>query len=151
MSLPQPDSAIQAEYIWIGGSGQDLRSKTRTLDREYKSAEDLPVWNYDGSSTGQASGKDSEVYLKPVALYKDPFRLGKNILVMCEAVMPDGRLTPHATNTRRRCYDIMSKAASAHPWFGLEQEYTLFEADGTTPLGWPKFGFPGPQGPYYCA
>ncbi len=48
---------ICAEYVWIGGTGSDLRSKTKTLDKMPKSPEDLPVWNFDGSSTGQAPGE----------------------------------------------------------------------------------------------
>jgi glutamine synthetase len=37
-------------------------------------------------------------------------------------------------------------------WFGCEQEFTLFNMDTKTPLGWPEGGMPSrPQGPYYCS
>jgi glutamine synthetase len=153
-SLPDPTDKVLATYIWIGGSGEDLRSKTKVLTdfKDKVELKDLPVWNYDGSSTKQAPGRDSEVYLNPVRIFKDPFRRGKNILVLCEACLPDGKLTPIPTNTRRHCVDVMNRAKSNKPWFGIEQEYTLFHLDDANrPLGWPKNGYPGQQGPYYCS
>ena len=53
----------QAEYIWVGGTGQDLRCKSMTLQAVPASVEELPQWNFDGSSTAQAPGHDSEVLL----------------------------------------------------------------------------------------
>lgn len=150
LELPQGEK-VQATYIWIGGSGEDIRSKTKTLPRAVSSIKDLPGWNFDGSSTGQAPGEDSEVYLQPVAYYPDPFRRGDNILVICECLHPL-TMKPIPTNTRakaRRIFDA-EVVKTAVTWYGIEQEYTLFEADGVTPLGWPQFGYPGPQGPYYC-
>jgi len=153
MTLPQPEDVLQAEYIWIGGTGQDLRCKTKTIVGKKKITDvaELPVWNFDGSSTGQAPGKDSEVYLKPVFFCPDPFRRGNNILVLCECCLPDGDLTPIPTNTRNEAAKIMEKAADHKPWFGIEQEYTLFHSDMVTPFGWPKNGYPRPQGPFYCS
>lgn len=141
---------IQANYIWIDGSGVTMRSKTKTLDYDPQGPEQLPIWNFDGSSTGQAEGTNSDVYLHPVAIFPDPFRRGKHKLVLCETYTYDHK--PTATNKRKSCKTIMNtdEAKESKPWFGMEQEYTLLDIDGH-PLGWPKQGFPAPQGPYYCA
>jgi len=124
-----------------------LRCKTKTLDKIPKSVEELPIWNYDGSSTYQAEGSNSDTYLYPCKIYPDPFRGGANIMVMCDTYKYNK--VPTETNHRKGCQEIMKKAEASHPWFGMEQEYTLLDVDGH-PLGWPKNGFPGPQGPYYC-
>ncbi|TKA30772.1 Glutamine synthetase [Salinomyces thailandicus] len=138
--------AVIAEYVWIDASG-GTRSKCKTLPKKPQSIKELPEWNFDGSSTGQAPGDNSDVYLRPVAVYPDPFRLGENVLVMCETWMSDGK--PNAYNFRHDAAVLMEKNAKHEFWFGLEQEYTLLDAMGW-PYGWPKNGFPAPQGPYYC-
>ena len=152
------EDKVQAEYVWIGGGGWDMRSKCKTINFSPKSPDELPIWNYDGSSTEQAPGDDSEVLLKPQAIFKDPFRGGKNILVMCDVYEPAkvddaGNITdmkPLPSNTRFACAEIMAKAKESDPWFGVEQEYAILDADTKWPLGWPTNGYPGPQGPYYC-
>lgn len=140
-----------AEYIWIDGSKptHELRSKTRVLQRlaEEPSLADFPLWNFDGSSTYQATGNKSDLTLKPVKCIKDPFRGAGNFLILCEVYLPDGK--PHATNTRYKLQQILTACQQQHdPWVGFEQEYTLFQDN--RPLGWPENEFPAPQGPYYC-
>uniref|UniRef100_A0A7S0LRH0 Glutamine synthetase n=1 Tax=Coccolithus braarudii TaxID=221442 RepID=A0A7S0LRH0_9EUKA len=139
---------VQAEYLWIDAIGE-VRSKCRTVPAAKATLDQLPDWNYDGSSTGQAPGDDSEVIIKPRAIFKDPFRPGDNILVLTDTYTPGG--TPLPTNTRAPAMERFEKTPGTDPWFGLEQEYTLFNMDKVTPLGWPIGGYPGPQGPYYCS
>lgn len=39
MALPQ-GKRVQAEYVWIGGTGLDLRCKTRTLEVSFRTLYD---------------------------------------------------------------------------------------------------------------
>ena len=130
------------EYIWLDGYEPvaGLRSKTKIADYDaFPALEDLPVWNFDGSSTRQAPGGNSDCLLQPVAAFPDPAR-DNGVLVMCEVMNPDG--TPHASNSRATIPD------DPGTWFGFEQEYFLYQ-DGA-PLGFPgEGGFPPPQGEYY--
>jgi glutamine synthetase len=134
---------FKLEYIWLDGYTPvpNLRSKTQIKAFEsFPTLEQLPNWGFDGSSTQQAEGRSSDCVLKPVAIYPDSTRLN-GALVMCEVMMPDG-VTPHPSNSRATILD------DAGTWFGFEQEYFLYQ--NGRPLGFPKDGYPAPQGPYYC-
>ena len=139
---------IKAEYIWMDGHEptSKLRSKTKVIDVSVKSTDDIPEWGFDGSSTNQAEGHDSDCLLMPVYFTPDPLRGGDNILVMCEVMNADG--TPHKSNSRAKLRTIAEKFEDEEAWFGIEQEYTFFK--GRSPLGWPNGGYPAPQGPFYC-
>ena len=139
---------VKAEYIWIDGHKPTakLRSKTKVFEGSVKSLDDISMWGFDGSSTMQAEGSDSDCMLKPVYYLPDPIRGGDDILVMNEVRKPDGSI--HESNTRARLVEIAEKHKDEDAWFGIEQEYTFFK--GRSPLGWPNGGYPAPQGPFYC-
>ncbi|MFP6594519.1 MAG: glutamine synthetase GlnII [Dehalococcoidia bacterium] len=134
----------KAEYIWIDGTQPTakMRSKTKVI----ADGEAPGIWGFDGSSTQQATGDNSDVVLNPVLVLPDPLRGGDHKLVLTETLLTD--MTPHPSNTRAACSAVSEKYGSFEMWFGIEQEYTFF--DGIKPLGWPDNGFPAPQGGYYC-
>ena len=135
-----------AEYIWIGGNNE-LRSKCRVMNEcDKDSVSFYPDWNYDGSSTGQAIGSDSEVIMKPRAVFKCPFRKGDNRMILCDTYLPNGE--PHITNHRAGAVEIFDKKPDEEPWFGLEQEYFLVDFRTGKPLGC-EYSIPA-QGPFYC-
>ncbi len=134
-------SKYKLEYIWLDGYEPvpNLRGKTQVKEYDtFPTLEQLPLWGFDGSSTRQADGGDSDCTLKPVAAFPDPARENA-VLVMCEVLLPDE--TPHPSNSRATIPD------DPGTWFGFEQEYFLYR-DGR-PLGFPRDGFPLPQGEYY--
>jgi len=169
LSIQTQHRIIRAEYIWIDGTEPTalLRSKTRTFAVGLKSGYAdvtlalFPEWGFDGSSTNQANGVDSDCGLNPVAFCYNPavqYGAGNSFLVLCEVMNPDG--TPHETNHRAGLQKLMETKVGEgtleeryRPQIGFEQEYTMFSHQ--RPLGWPidphgKRAMPPPQGPYYC-
>ena len=144
------------EYIWIDSIG-NLRSKNRILEFSINliSPSDLPIWNFDGSSTGQAETIESECFLKPVYVCKNPFtRENSGLLVLC-AVYNDRNLT------RPGLYNNYHNAAAIfHQYddeslFGYEQEFFLFKRNETNvelvPPGLNNIETCNKQGQYYCS
>lgn len=139
---------VQATYLWIDGTCENVRLKDQILDFVPKKIDDLPNWSYCGSATYQGVGNTADRILAPKALYKDPFKTGPNdVIVLCDTYIPDG--TPTESNKRAEMQSYIDKTLEHQPWFGIEQEYTLLDINGR-PFGWPANGFPAPQGPYYC-
>lgn len=71
--------------------------------------------------------------IRPVAIYRDPFRRGKNVLVMCETYTPEGegRITPvnhmprdgtwgvNGNNNRATALEVFNNPAvkDQKPWY----------------------------------
>lgn len=160
---------ITLEYVWLDGikPTAKLRSKTKIVDyfvipipekfplelnesfyddfRLGGKKNPIPLWGFDGSSTNQAVGDNSDCVLTPVKLYRDPLRK-RGYIVLCEVYNVDG--TPHESNKRAKLITAFEQYKDLEPLFGIEQEYTFMV--GTRPLGFPEGGFPSPQGKYYC-
>lgn len=83
------------------------------------------------------------LYLKPRAVYPDPFRAGNHVLVLCDvhtppSVQDDGRIgdsEPHASNNRAPAAAVLAAAAGVDPSFAVEQQYTLLDPGTRLPLG----------------
>jgi len=131
------------EYIWVDKSGR-CRSKVKVAD-------DITEWNFDGSSTGQNIGNDTEVILKPVFLRRSPFPT-EDFLVLCELDLPESIKDDPLPgfNTRRWASTVAEKYKDREAWFGCEQEYTILDPVTKKPYGMEENNFTK-QGDFYCA
>ena len=132
---------VVCEYIWLDADN-NFRSKTKVLIN-HDIDNGFPLWNYDGSSTKQASGKSSEVFVRPVKVTRDPFRLQGQFdafLVLCDTWVVDKEKSkkhnavvyvPHKHNTRRQAQATFTneKTIKEDPWFGIEQEFFFTKRD----------------------
>lgn len=146
-----PSEAVIVEYVWLGGEGtvDEVRSKVKVQKKVPTTASDLSDWNYDGSSTAQAPGHNSEVIIKPRYMVPHPFYPNQTaFVVMCDTYDSNG--DPLPSNKRAPAAAVFEQITEEHnPMFAYEQEYSLYFQG--THLGFPEGGYPAPQGPYYCS
>lgn len=151
------------EYIWMDAK-DNFRSKIKIVNVDIKDKQGIngklvtalqmvPIWTFDGSSTGQANGTDSDVLLKPVYMAKNPFiAYCTSYIVLCECYNKDK--TPHITNTRIKLIETFKKCEKENPLFGFEQEYILLNKDGDKLYNWINNEVPTKntnQCDYYCS
>ena len=151
---------VKIEYLWLDGyETPNIRSKTKYMyiDPEDTgsniSIDKIPDWGFDGSSTEQAVGSDSDCILKPVAIFAnttDTLTSTNSYIVLCEVMNSDG--TPHKSNTRAKLRELEKEFGDQEFLFGIEQEYTIINTKTGRPMGWPESEseYPPPQGRYYC-
>jgi len=141
---------IHIDYVWVDGLDSPyIRSKTRianvTVNEEGKFDVPLPEWNFDGSSTHQATTEDSERILAPKRVYQIS---DTHYAVLCEVCLPDAERTPHPTNHRASLAQKISEVGDTGLWLGFEQEYFITK-DGKN-IMWPEDGLPVNDSRYYC-
>lgn len=167
------------EYVWVDKKGNP-RSKVKTFEKRRSiddvssiTLQDVPVWNFDGSSTEQNVGQNTEVVLIPVRLYYNPLEdtetLYCPLLVLCElshtyptqntvysASSPSSSSPtppPPAVdkfNTRKWAKFVADKFAHMEPLYGCEQEYSILDPKTCLPYRWEEYGSEK-QGDFYCS
>lgn len=114
-------------YVWLD-KFNILRSKTKRVEQ----VNQIPIWNFDGSSTSQMdySTMNTEVLLQPIRVYIDGFneRNNENYLVLCDTynINKDGIITPTVDNYRYGAINIFNET-NLNPKFGFEQEFYLID------------------------
>ena len=164
---------IRLDYVWLGGDGtQSLRTKVKYDMVEAENPQQPPTpeelfsqisdWSYDGSSTNQAETKNSDLILKAVKIYGNPFVANQgraslpSYVVYCEVFNADG--TPHESNQRAKLRDVLDSVdtSESDPIFGIEQEYVFWDPAINFPSGWEwdsdkmKGKEPEKSDAYYC-
>lgn len=114
------------DYIWVDGNqyAARVRNKSRVLPLpDQPQIDDYPAWTFDGSLTDQEGSED--LHLIPVRQYVNPFKGGRNYLVLCE--VNDATSYAHFSNHRSGLRLLLdnSNIAPHQAWLGFGQHYSL--------------------------
>jgi glutamine synthetase len=133
-------------YIWTDAAG-NFRSKVRNILVHNPSEPALPPprWNYDGSSTGQATTEESEIDLVPIACYTAQ----TYTYVLCATYKQNG--APTFENTHHLLTPaIQSWVLDNAVRVAFEQEFFIYDARTRKPYKFEEWK-DKKQGEFYCS
>tara|TARA_B100000925_G_C21988564_1_gene465704 strand:- start:695 stop:1819 length:1125 start_codon:yes stop_codon:yes gene_type:complete len=137
------------EYVWLDKES-NLRSKSRTIGPDFlldinledyinrdlnkiqidKDLSKKLQWSYDGSSTGQAPGENSEIIINPVYIiknnyYNEKFDTNIYFIALCQTF--DHTLKPLENNNYSKLISYLDRDEDKMPYFGFEQEFFIMQ------------------------
>jgi glutamine synthetase len=168
------------EYVWLD-KNSNLRSKIRTLGEDFmlnynllmhlnidlnkskdsKKLADGLIWSYDGSSTGQANGDNSEILIKPLyiiqnAYLNSKFNVENYYITICQTF--NSNLEPLENNYYYENLKKLKRDENELPCFGFEQEFFIMQKDednltksGNKPIGMEENTNSQDSQQYYCS
>ena len=139
-----------AEYVWLD-SENNFRSKTRIISNKKENRFNLtcyPHWNYDGSSTGQATLDNSEVILEPYMIYPDVFRdFNIDVIIFCMSYKKNGDEINYLSS-RYNALQFFNEHSDLLPLYGLEQEFYMIDTNTNEPFNYKPTSVD--KNTYYC-
>ena len=141
-------------YIWFDANHQ-FRSKVRreNLESIVLNLSEVPIWNYDGSSTGQADINNSEITLTPYKVYQSQPEM--IAWVLCSMSRFDSELDSD-TVLPESIYDsltseIINGINTSGMKLGFEQEFYIFDSDTRYAVDYSTKPLLHNVGTYYCS
>ena len=125
-------------YIWTDAAGR-FRSKMRYAPGP------PTAWNYDGSSTGQATTEESEIRLEPLWVYSDCTGVDPVVYVLCGTYSATG---PTPQNTSHPV--VAAATAASQIRMAFEQEFFVYDARTGAPYKYAEWS-DKEQGAFYCS
>ncbi|XP_045157170.1 glutamine synthetase-like [Mercenaria mercenaria] len=138
MQFPEDGETTILEYTMMNYTRLQMITKTYVVDFEPKSYKECPIRHANEYDSEKAEHPAPELAMRPVAMCRDPFRLGKHKIVLCEPIYADQRNDDVAFNTRKKCKEILEQVSEHEPWFGIEQEFYITDKNDI-PLDWSMF------------
>lgn len=128
------------DYIWLDEKSQ-LRTKTKIIPHVFHMTsrlhEHIPTELCDNRSIAKdvISPMNSNFFLKPVQLYRNPFKSEHHYIVLCETLLCELKRSPTPCNRRNTTRIIFNSSQSYKPMLSIGVQFHFYHQKTNKALG----------------